>query len=98
MSVTLAPAPSALPKVWPLSVAAYHALDEMGLIPERTELLYGTIYYKVPKTPRHSLLSQRSLRLLQRAVPSGVMSVLSNPSHAQTPSPSRIWQSFVARR
>ena len=28
-------------QIWPLSVKAYHALGEMGLIPEKTELLYG---------------------------------------------------------
>ncbi len=36
-------------EVWPLSVAAYHALGEAGLIPERTELLYGFVYHKRSK-------------------------------------------------
>ena len=32
-------------EVWPLSVEAYHTLGEAGLIPERTELLYGFVYH-----------------------------------------------------
>src|SRR5437016_1229810 len=35
-------------QVWPLSVAAYHVLGEAGLIPKRTELLYGFVYHKIP--------------------------------------------------
>jgi Putative restriction endonuclease len=33
-------------EVWPLSVEAYHVLGEARLIPERTELLYGSVYHK----------------------------------------------------
>jgi Uma2 family endonuclease len=58
-------------EVWPLSVAAYHALGEAGLIPERTELLYGFIYHKMSKSPLHTFLMLRLLRLLQAALPSG---------------------------
>jgi len=39
---------------YPLSVAAYHTLGEAGLIPENTELLYGFVYQKMPKSPLHS--------------------------------------------
>jgi len=53
-------------QVWPLSVEAYHALGELGLIPENTELLYGQVYPKMPKSPFHRFLSQRLLRMLQR--------------------------------
>jgi hypothetical protein len=28
------------PRVWPLGVKAYHALGDLGLIPEKSELLY----------------------------------------------------------
>jgi len=59
------------PKVWPVSVRAYHALGELGLIPEKTELLYGQVFQKMPKSPLHSLLIMRLLELLRRAVPSG---------------------------
>src|SRR6266480_5689478 len=39
------------PQVLPLSVKAYHALGEMGLIPKQTELLYGQVFHKMSKSP-----------------------------------------------
>lgn len=60
------------PQVWPLGVKAYHALGELGLIPEKTELLYGQIFQKIPKSPLHRLLLMRLLELLQRMLPSGL--------------------------
>jgi Uma2 family endonuclease len=51
--------------IWPLSVAAYHALGEAGLIPKNTELLYGFVYQKMSKSPLHSGLVRQLLRLLQ---------------------------------
>lgn len=57
---------------WPVSVKAYHALGEMGLIPKKTELLYGQIFHKVSKSPIHSLRFLRLLGLLQAAVPRGL--------------------------
>jgi len=54
------------PQLWPLGVKAYHALGELGLIPEKTELLYGQIFHKMPKSPFHRFLCQRLLRLLQQ--------------------------------
>ncbi|MBI4661444.1 MAG: Uma2 family endonuclease [Verrucomicrobia bacterium] len=59
------------PRIWPLSVKAYHALGDMGLIPEKSELLYGQIFQKMSKSPYHRFLSQRLLRLLQCAQPPG---------------------------
>ena len=44
--------------LWPLSVDAYHALGEAGLIPKNTELLYGFVYRKMSKSPYHSYLVQ----------------------------------------
>lgn len=44
------------PQVWPLGVKAYRALGELGLIPEKTELLYGQIFHKMPKSPFHRFL------------------------------------------
>ncbi len=52
-------------RLWPLSVEAYHALGDAGLIPERTELLYGFVFNKMPKSPLHSALVQRLRRLLE---------------------------------
>jgi Uma2 family endonuclease len=59
-------------EVWPLSVEAYHTLGEAGLIPERTELLYGFVYHKMSKSPLHTFLMLRLLRLLQAVLPPGV--------------------------
>ena len=42
------------PEVYPLSVKAYHALGEMGFIPEKTELLYGQVFRRMPKSPFHT--------------------------------------------
>jgi Uma2 family endonuclease len=61
-----------IPQVWPLSVNAYHVLGDLGLVPEKTELLYGQVFYKMPKSPFHRLLLMRLLELLQRALPPGL--------------------------
>ena len=61
-----------IPQVWPLSVTAYHALGDLGLIPEKTELLYGQVFHKIPKSPFHTLLLMRLLELLQRVLPPGL--------------------------
>ena len=57
-------------QVWPLTIAAYRALGEAGLIPKNTELLYGFVYQKMSKSPLHSALVGRLLRLIQAALPS----------------------------
>ena len=59
-------------EVWPLSVEAYHALGEARLIPERTELLYGFVYHKISKSPLHTFLMLRLLRLVQAVLPPGL--------------------------
>jgi hypothetical protein len=56
-------------EVWPLSIEAYHALGEAGLMPERTELLYGFINHKMSKPLLHTFLMLRLLRLLQAVLP-----------------------------
>jgi Uma2 family endonuclease len=58
-------------EVWPLSVEAYHTLGEAGLIPKRTELLYGFIYHKMSRSPLHSFLVQLLQDLLHSVVPGG---------------------------
>ena len=45
-TVAVHPMPMRGAEVWPLSLEAYHALGEAGLMPERTELLYGFVYNK----------------------------------------------------
>lgn len=51
---------------WPITVEAYHVLGEAGVIPEKTELLYGLVYTKMPKSPFHSFLLRRLLEMIQR--------------------------------
>ncbi|MEK7674521.1 MAG: hypothetical protein AAB676_01635, partial [Verrucomicrobiota bacterium] len=59
MTVIEAPKPVLRgPAVWPLGVKAYHALGDLGLIPEKTELLYGQIFHKMSQSPLHSFLSE----------------------------------------
>jgi hypothetical protein len=53
-------------KLWPMSVEAYHLLGEAGAVPENTELLYGLVYTKMPKSPFHSFLLHRLLQQLQK--------------------------------
>jgi Uma2 family endonuclease len=67
------------PQIWPLSVKAYHALGEMGLIPEKMELLYGQVFHKISKSPLHSALATRLLRLIQRLLPPGYLCRLEQP-------------------
>lgn len=72
MTVVEAPKPVVRgPQVWPLGVKAYHALGDLGLIPEKTELLYGQIFHKMPKSPFHTYLLQFLLEILRAAVPEG---------------------------
>jgi Uma2 family endonuclease len=72
MTVFEAPKPAVRgPQIWPLGVKAYHALGDLGLIPEKTELLYGQIYQKTSKSPLHSFLSEFLEDILRGAVPTG---------------------------
>lgn len=54
-------APGQREQLWPLSVEAYHTLGEAGLIPEKTELLRGFVFRKMPKSPFHRAILQRLL-------------------------------------
>ena len=65
--------PEARQQLWPLSVEAYHALGEAGLIPEKTELLYGFVFHKMPKLPLHRALVQRLLQMLRSLVGPGFL-------------------------
>ena len=75
------------PQVLPLSVKAYHALGEMGLIPKQTELLYGQVFHKISKSPLHSFLAMRLLRLLQTLVPTGCLCRTEQPITCQDSEP-----------
>src|SRR5436853_3857713 len=65
------PSPMPLPggQVWPLTVAAYRALGEAGLIPKNTELFYGFVYQKMSKSPLDAALVARLLRLIHAVLP-----------------------------
>lgn len=52
----------------PLSVQAYHALGEMGFIPEKTELIHGFVFQKMPKSPLHRALILRMFDRLLAAM------------------------------
>ena len=60
-------------RLWPLSVEAYHALGEAGLIFKKTELLYGFVFNKMPKSPLHCALAERLRRLLETILPAGYL-------------------------
>jgi Uma2 family endonuclease len=58
--MSASPAPSG--RVFPLSVEAYHALGEAGFLSKNTELLYGVVYRKMPKSPIHEVMIARLMR------------------------------------
>jgi Uma2 family endonuclease len=68
-AVEIPPVPLRGAPLWSLTVTAYHALGEAGLLPKNTELLYGLVYTKPSKTPLHTFLAVRLLRLLESAIP-----------------------------
>jgi Uma2 family endonuclease len=68
MKTEVEPMPLRNGKLWPLSVAAYHVLGEEGLIPKNAELLYGFVYTKMSKSPLHTGLVLRLIRLLRAVI------------------------------
>lgn len=52
----------------PVTADTYHALGELGLIAEKTELLNGFICEKIPNMPIHRMIIQRLLRHLNEAI------------------------------
>lgn len=73
------PTPLKEASVWPLSVAAYRALGEAGLIPKDTELLYGFVYRKMSESPFHSFLVQLLHELLLRVLKPGMIVRVEQP-------------------
>ena len=72
-AVESSPPPLRGARPWPLSLAAYHGLGELGLIPQNAELLHGFIYTKMPKSPFHSFLVQFLLEALSRVLRAGYL-------------------------
>jgi len=72
MTVAEAPKkPGSSPVPLPLSVKAFQALGEMGLLPKDTELLYGQVYQRLAKSPYHTYLQQVLADGLRAALPTG---------------------------
>jgi len=61
--------PQARERVVPLSVQVYHDLGERGIIAERSELLRGVIFEKMPKSPLHVHLVYFLEELLRKQLP-----------------------------
>jgi hypothetical protein len=57
--------------IWRLSVEQYHAMIQAGILTEDdpVELLAGWLVAKMPKNPRHSLMTQLVQAALTRALP-----------------------------
>jgi Uma2 family endonuclease len=73
------PVPLPGAQLWPLSVAGYRALRDLGLIPKNTELLYGLVYRKAPQSPFHSFLLQFLPEALTRVLPAGRLLRIEQP-------------------
>lgn len=86
-AVVSPPVPLRSAPLWPLSVAAYRLLGESGLIPKNTELLYGFVYTKMSKSPFHSFLVVRLLRLLRSVTPPSRMVRSEQPITCQDSEP-----------
>ena len=52
--ITLLEHPSVQALVTRMSVADYHKLGELGLLPEKIELIDGVLINKMPKSPKHA--------------------------------------------
>lgn len=51
-----------------LTVEQYHYLGEVGLIPEKTELLEGVIITKMPKSPVHRFIVIKLYKILSKLI------------------------------
>jgi Uma2 family endonuclease len=78
-SVPILDHPGHKERLWPLSVEAYHALGESGMIPQETELLYGFVFNKMPKSPLHSYFCQLIADLLRTLLTTGRLLRIEQP-------------------
>ena len=65
MSTVILPDPHNTDYVHPLSIEAYQALGEMGHLGKNTELLYGVVFTKMPKSPLHASIATRLFKLVR---------------------------------
>jgi Uma2 family endonuclease len=68
--------PSIRRNLYPISVATYHTLGELGLVDEDVELLQGMIVTKMPKSELHVFVVRRLLRLLSEAAARAGLEIL----------------------
>ncbi len=73
--------PEVRSQVHPLSVAAYEALDAMGMLDKRAELLRGVIVKKMPKSPLHCDLVKRIFLFLLAFQRAGLAVFTERPLH-----------------
>lgn len=52
-----------------ISVEKYHRLFELGIIPEKTELIEGVIFKKMPKSAEHTYATEIILDLIKSIFP-----------------------------
>jgi Uma2 family endonuclease len=65
--------PAVRHRVAPLSVAGYHQLRELGLVPIKSELLNGLIVEKMTKSPLHTLILHRLQERLAACLPADLL-------------------------
>lgn len=65
--------PTLSEQILPLTVETYHALGQMGLVEQRTELIRGFVFPKLPKSPLHGHICQVLIELLRALLPAGFM-------------------------
>ena len=68
MSTVILPDPHNTDYVHPLSIEAYEALGELGHLGKNTELLYGVVFTKMPKSPLHASVIRRLLEHVRAAL------------------------------
>lgn len=49
-----------------MSVADYHKLGELGLLPEKIELIDGVLINKMPKSPKHTYIINAISKILRK--------------------------------
>jgi Uma2 family endonuclease len=77
--MTILEHPNVRSGLYPISVPFYHEAGRLGLIGEDVELLDGSLFLKMPKSPLHQTLIRRCLRLLLGAVPDGCFIAREDP-------------------
>lgn len=63
---TLLEHPSVQALVTRMSVVDYHKLGELGLLPEKIELIDGVLINKMPKSPKHTYIINAVSKLLRK--------------------------------